>query len=132
MKRQQKNSRTFTPAKPNLMGVSSSGIQLVLATPPPLSTKTPGERKPDWGSNSTTHNARKCFKCHGFGHIASNYPNPNQNIISFTEHREAIEVEEEEGQVEKAEQIEVQIHADEGELLMLQKGKLLQVQPSRD
>ena len=71
------------------------------------------------------HEKRRCYKCQGFGHIASDCP--NRRVITLREFREL-----EEAEVEEEEENEKEVHlmeceeeyveeADEGELLVLRR-----------
>jgi len=65
---------------------------------------------------NTSNSSRKCFKCHGFGHIASDCP--NRKIISLVE--EELEDNAEEEQVEKESEEEL-TYTDQGESLVIRR-----------
>ena len=68
-----------------------------------------------------TSKSRQCFKCHGFGHIASECP--NRRVVALVEEYEA----EEEEDVEEAIESD---HEDKDELTMPDHGTSLVVQRS--
>ena len=69
----------------------------------------------------STSKSRQCFKCHGFGHIASE--SPNRRVVALVEEYEA----EEEEDVEEAIESD---HEDKDELTMPDHGTSLGVQRS--
>jgi len=90
----------------------------------PLKNQAPQRNQPppQTRSNSEPFKPRRCFKCQGLGHIASECPNPR--IISLAEWEMSKEEEEREDNLaclkeeEPEEVIEV---ADEGEMLMIKR-----------
>ena len=81
-------------------------------TQPPQNRPNPGPLNP-----------KRCFKCQGLGHLASDCP--NRRIISLADWEANKEEEEKEGRMlcsrEEAQEEEVVVVADEGEMLMLRR-----------
>lgn len=67
--------------------------------------------------SSNSISARKCYKCQGYGHIASECP--NRKVVTIIE--DVIEAEEEEKNPEEAEIEEVTEYADEGEVSVIRR-----------
>lgn len=100
---------------PNSGGSSSTPT----VTKPPAATTDPkisDSTRFNKGSISFTPPTRKCFKCHGFDHIASS--RPTRSLITFTEQGKAVKQEE---VTEGVEEDEWQLEADDGELLMVRR-----------
>jgi len=92
-------------------------------TPAPQRTQTPQNR-----ANPNPMSNRRCFKCQGLGHIASDYPNRKAITLSEWSAYSAVkEVFEEEEMEEESEpdleetQEKVVEEADEGKLLVLRR-----------
>jgi hypothetical protein len=94
------------------MEAQTGGVVLLLRP-----VHQPAKNEAPSGSNrfNTSNSSRKCFKCHGFGHIASDCP--NRKIISLVE--EELEDNAEE-QVEEESEEEL-TYADQGESLVIRR-----------
>lgn len=66
--------------------------------------------------SSNTNSARKCYKCQGYGHIASDCPNRKVVTIIEDENEDEEELHNEEGEID-----EVTEYADVGEALVIQR-----------
>ena len=90
---------------------------------PPTGPSTPKLSLPKPPLNP--HKGRRCYKCQGFGHIASNCPNRKVITLAECQVLEGVEWEEEGNEKEvnltKVEEEFIEV-ADEGELLVLRRG----------
>ena len=83
-------------------------------TPSPQKTQTPQRANPPPRPNPTTISTRRCFRCQGFGHIASECP--NRKVVTLMEWQTEKDEEKEEEEEEVAEEV---TGADKGEMLVL-------------
>jgi len=122
----EEHKSTYRPF--NQGGITNRGSSSTTkATPNPKVAATKlaqGEAKPPAkseapaGSNrfNISKSSRKCFKCHGFGHFASNCP--NRKIISLVEEDLEDDVEDEQVDEESEEDL---TYANQGESLLIRK-----------
>ncbi|PKU87302.1 RNA-directed DNA polymerase [Dendrobium catenatum] len=110
---------------------TSSKLQEKRNTNPYVPNVGPNVTHPRPITNSQSTNpipARRCFKCHGFGHIAANCP--TRRLVTLMEE---VQMDEDSGegnstQLQETEQI---IPADEGELLVIRRLLNTQYEPKR-
>jgi len=116
VEKQLKEGRRSTYRPFNRDGSTNQGGSSTSKATPPTKTAAVKNETPS-GSNrfNTPNSSRKCFKCHGFGHIASDCP--NRKIISLVE--EELEGNAEEEQVEEESEEEL-TYADQGESLVME------------
>jgi hypothetical protein len=121
VEKQLKEGHRSTYRPFNRDGSKNRGSSSTSKATPPTKTaavKPPAKNETRSGSNhfNTSNSSRKCFKCHGFGHIASDCP--NRKIISLVE--EELEDNAEEEQVEKESEEEL-TYTDQGESLVIRR-----------
>ncbi|OMO69839.1 reverse transcriptase [Corchorus capsularis] len=92
--------------------------------------KDKGKKAADDSGKTKLRPEKKCFKCHGFGHIASDCP--NRQVIALIEGSDD-DSEKNELEAEQAHEEEVLVHADQGESLVVQKVlHITQTSPGED
>ena len=105
------HEQTLNKGSPNLVPSPTAP-----PLPSPQKSQTPLQSLPP--QLKPKHGTPRCFKCQGFGHIAADCV--NRRSITLAEW-EAIEKEEKEEETPEEDLEEIQITADEGELLLLEK-----------
>lgn len=100
----------------NQGNVSSSSTRPLSKGASTSKIEVKGEGGTGQKTSSNSHASRRCFKCQGYGHIASECP--NRKVVTIIE--DAIE-EDEETNHEEGEIEEFIEHADEGETLVIRR-----------